>query len=196
MNTLYGRELANVIPRGITGHQARTMFSELTRWLANAYQTLTEYQSTGTIGMIFPGLAKVKFYFTGEAVAAAKQYLDSTNAMLQKYFPQMPASTERLPDLQFTQLQTSVSGTSVAVREVDQMFGTPWSAELSNDIVEAAGTVSAWLANKVAKVVGNTLGGILGQTWWILLLGAGGVWVYYRIAGGGLAKRLAERIRS
>ena len=191
---LYGRELANTIPRGITGYQARAMFGTLTRWLANAYQTLAEYKSTGGIAAIFPAAALAKFAFTKEATDAATRYLDSTNAMLQKYYPQMPESNAQLADLQFAQLQTSVISTSIAVREIDQMFGTPWSTELANDIVEAAGTVSAWIASKTAKVVGNVLGGILGKAWWVILLGAGGVWVYYRIAGGGLAKRLAERI--
>jgi len=194
MKTLYGRELASIIPRGVTGYQARSMFGDLTRQLSNAYQTLTEYQSTGAIAVIFPALAAVKFAITKDAVAAAKQYLDSTNAMLQKYYPQMPESAVKLADLQFAQLQTAVSGTSVAVREIDQMFGTPWSTELTNDIITAAGTVSAWIAGNAAKIVGNVAGGILGKAWWLILLGAGGVWIYYRVASGGFVKRIAERV--
>jgi hypothetical protein len=191
--TLYGRELANTIPRGITGYQARAMFGTLTQWLSNAYQTLAEYKATGGIAVIFPAAAVAKFAFTKEATDAAIRYLDSTNAMLQQYYPQMPESAAQLPDLQYSQLQTSVSGTSVAVHEIDQMFGTPWSTELANDIVAAAGTVSAWIAGNAAKIVGNVAGGILGKAWWVVLLGAGGVWVYYRVHGG-LAKRIAKRI--
>jgi hypothetical protein len=192
MSTLYGRELANVIPRGITGHQARTMFGEMTRWLGNAYQTLVEYQNTGSIAVIFPTLAAVKFVVTKDALAAAKQYLDSTNDMLNQYYPQMPASNAKLADLQFKQLQTSVSGASVAVREVDLLFGTPWAEELTRDIVEAAGTISAWIAANTAKVAGNVLGGILGKAWWVLLLGAGGAWIYYHQTAGRLTRRLTK----
>lgn len=194
MNALRGRELAEIIPRGITGHQARGMFGDLTRSLGNAYQTLAEYQSTGAIGVIFPALATVKFAITKDAADAAKRYLDGTNEMLKKYYAQMPESNMALTDLQYQQLQTSVSGTSTAVSEIDQMFTTPWSTELADDIIEASGTVSAWIAGKAAKVVGNVAAGIIGKAWWLVLLGAGGVWIYYRIAGGGLTKRLAERI--
>lgn len=188
MSTLYGQELASVIPRGITGYQARAMFGEMTGWLGNAYQTLAEYKSTGAIGIIFPALAAVKYAVTGEAVDAAKRYLDTTNDMLQKYYPQMPESNDKLADLQYKQLQTSVAGTSIAIREVDQMFGTPWSVELTNDIVEASGTVTAWLAANAAKVAGNVAGSIIGKVWWLILLGAGGIWVYHRYTTGRLTR--------
>jgi hypothetical protein len=193
MSVLRGKALAEVIPRRVTGYQARSMFGDLTRSLGNAYQTLAEYQSTGAIGVIVPALAAVKFALTRDAINAAKQYLDSTNDMLKKYYAQMPESNATLTDLQFQQLQASVYGTSIAVSEIDQLFTTPWSAELADDIINAAGTVSAWIAGKTSQVVGDVLGSILGKTWWILLLGAGGVWIYYRVAGK-VTKRLAERI--
>jgi hypothetical protein len=189
MSALQGRALAEIIPRKTTGYQARSMFGKMTQALHNAYLTLSEYQSTGSIGIIMPTLALVKFSITADAITAAKQYLDSTNAMLSKYYAQMPVSDAVLTDLQYQQLQTSVSGASVAVNQIDQMFSTPWSAELASDIALAAGTITAQIATTTARVVGSAAGSFLGKTWWLLLLGAGGVSAYFLIQ-----RRIAKRI--
>jgi hypothetical protein len=187
---LYGRALANIIPRSTTGYQARGIFGKLTTSLNNAYRTLDAYNSTGSIAIVMPALAALKFVITKEAVSAAKAYLDSTNTMLQKYYQQMPESHSILTDLQYQQLQTSVSGTSAAVHEIDDMFSTPWGAELAYDLATAAGTVTAWLATTTAKVAGNALGEFFGKAWWVVLLGAGGVGTYFLIK-----KHLVTRVK-
>jgi hypothetical protein len=173
---LYGRALADQIPTTTTGHQAREMFGQMTEALAGAYSTLEAYGDTGVLGAIAPGASFVRDVIDGDAIAAARQYLDSTNDMLQRYFPQMPESDEILSDLQLQQLRTAVSGTSTAVREIDQLFSTSWLNELSDSIVESAGTVSAQIASTVAKVGGSFVGGL----WWLIALGLGALVVWHK----------------
>jgi hypothetical protein len=154
---LYGKALANQIPDTTTGHQARLMFGAMTSALQGAYQTLASWDSTGVAQ--WTGL-------DAGAVAAARQYLDGTNDMLGKYFPDMPASDATLTTQQLAELRTAASGSSVAVKEIDELFGTSWLSELVDAIIEACATVSSAIANTVAKVGGSFLGGI----WWVLLL--------------------------
>jgi hypothetical protein len=193
MSALQGRALADIIPRKTTGYQARSMFGKMTQALHQAYQTLAEYQSTGSIAVIMPTLAAVKFAITGDAITAARQYLDSTNTMLAKYYAAMPESNAVLTDLQYQQLQTAVSGASVAVNQVDQMFSTPWSSELASDLAAAAGTITAQIATTAAKVAGSAVGSFVGKTWWLLLLGAGGVSAYFLIQRR-IQRRVVKRI--
>jgi hypothetical protein len=173
---LYGRALADQVPTTTTGHQAREMFGQMTEALSGAYSTLESYGDTGALGAIVPGASLLREAIDGEAIAAARQYLDSTHDMLQRYFHQMPVSNEVLSDLQLQQLRTSVSGTSTAVREIDQLFATTWLNELSDSIVESAGTVSAQIASTVAKVGGSFIGGM----WWLIALGLGALVVWHK----------------
>jgi hypothetical protein len=164
---LYGKALANQIPATVTGHQARTMFGAMTSALQGAYVTLANWDSTG--------IAQATGLDAG-AVAAARQYLDSTNEMLQGYYPQMPESNDPLTALQLQQLRTSASGSSVAAKEIDELFGTSWLSELVDAVIEACGTVSSAIASTVAKVTGSFLGGM----WWLIALGLAGLLAWHK----------------
>ena len=166
---LYGRQLANQVPTSTTGNQARLMFGLMTSALGNAYATLAEYDGTG--------FARWSGLDAG-AVDAARGYLDGTNEMLARYYADMPTSDDVLSEHQLTELRASVSGASVACKEIDDLFSTSWLAELADALIEACGTVSAAIAGTVAKVAGSFLGG----AWWLIAAGVGGwlAWKYYR----------------
>jgi hypothetical protein len=179
---LYGKALANQIPATTTGHQARTMFGAMTEALAHAYDTLGAYDAStpgaaaGALSGIFPFLGAASAALDPGEVAAAQSYLDSTNEMLAKYFPRMPASDDVLTDQQLAELRTSVSTSSAAVQIIDELFGTSWLSQLSDSIVEACGTVTAAIASTVAKVGGSMIGGM----WWLLALGLGGLLLWHK----------------
>lgn len=173
---LYGKQLAKQVPDTVSGNQARVMFGAMTRSLANAYSTLANYDSLGIAQ--FTGL-------DAGSVEAARHYLDTTNAMIGGYYGNMFEDDAALTDLLLQQLRASVSASSVAVKTIDDLFGTPWLSELCDAIVEAAKTVSATIANNVSKVAGSFIGG----TWWLWLLVLGGVILAtrYKRAGKGAA---------
>jgi hypothetical protein len=164
---LYGKALAKQIPDSVTGHQARTMFGAMTSNLESAYITLANWDSTG--------IAQSTGLDAG-AVAEAKQYLDGTNEMLGKYYPQMPASSDPVPAEQLAQLRTAVSTCSVAIKTIDDLFGTSWLSELVDSLIEAIGTVTAAVANTVAKVAGSFLGGV----WWLIPPALFVLWLWHR----------------
>lgn len=151
---LYGKALANTIPATTTGYQARSMFGKMTKQLGNAYATLANYDPSG--------IAQKSGIDAG-SVKAARQYLDSTNDMLGKYYAQMPESNEPLTADQLQKLKTSVSGASVAVKTVDDLFGTPFWRELAGDITEAAKTVTKAIASSPFGIgAGVAAAGIIG----------------------------------
>lgn len=169
---LYGKALANQVPASTTGNQARIMFGAMTAALSSAYGTLANYDSTG--------IAQATGLDAG-SVDAARSYLDSCNQILSQYFPSMPISDIQLDSHQLAQLKTAVSTSSVAVKTIDDLFGTPWLQELCDAIVEAAATVTATIANTVSKVGGSFVGG----TWWIWLLLAVGLVLVTRLRNSG-----------
>jgi hypothetical protein len=164
---LYGKALAKQIPDATTGHQARLMFGLMASALGGAYVTLGNWDSTG--------LAQATGLDAG-AVAAARQYLDSTNGMLTEYYDMMPESDEQLTADQLTRLRVAASTSSVAVREIDLLFGSSWLAELVDALIEACGTVSAAIANTVAKAAGSFIGGF----WWAIVIGLGALWAWHK----------------
>jgi len=174
---LIGKALANQVPASTTGNQARLMFGAMTSALSGAYSTLADYDSTGIAQ--WTGL-------DAGSVDSARGYLDSCNGILQKYFADMPISDAQLDSHQLQELKTAVSTSSVAVSTIDELFKTSWLQELCDAIVQAAGTVTAAIANTVSKVGGSFVGG----TWWIwLLLGMGLILVTrYKNAGGSHAQ--------
>jgi len=176
---LYGKELANTIPATITGNQARSLFGNLTVSLHNAYNTLASYDSTGT--------ARVTGLDAG-SVKAARDYLDSTNDMLGKYYPQMPANNSPLPATQLAQLRTAVSTTSVAVKTIDDLFNTSWLSEIAISIVQAVPQV----ISKVSEGTSSVLWAFFKNTWWIFVGAAvvvGGV-----VYAASSASRSVERV--
>ncbi len=138
---LTGKALANTIPSTVTGHQARQMFGKMTQALQGAYVTLQNYDASG--------IAQTTKIDAG-SIKAARSYLDSTNTMLGKYFPNMPASNNPLTAEQLKQLKLCVSSASTAVKTVDDMFSTTWLAELFAEIQDAA--------KGIVKKAGDTLG--------------------------------------
>ena len=165
---LTGKQLAAQVPDSTTGNQARTMFGDMAAAAQGAYATLASYDAGDFAGLDFG------------SVQAAREYLDSTETMIQGYYSQMPADDNPLAALQLQQLKTSVSGCSVAVQTIDDLFSTSWAADLADSIVTAAGTVSSAIANTVAKVAGSFLGGM----WWLIAIGIGGYLLYLRIKKG------------
>jgi hypothetical protein len=164
---LYGKALARQIPDNVTGHQARRMFGLMTSALGNAYATLASYDGLG--------IASATGLDAG-AVEAARQYLDTANGILQDYFPHMPESDELLTAQQLAELRASASTSSVAAKEVDELFLTSWLDELVDSLIEAIGTVGAKVGAAVAKVAGSFIGG----WWWAIALGLGGLWAWHR----------------
>jgi hypothetical protein len=178
---LVGKQLAAQIPDATTGNQARTMFGAMATALSNAYATLDSYQHDSrvqaTIGTaLFTPVALV-YGATPDAIGPAREYLDSTNDMIQGYYGNTFEDDAQLtPDL-LEQLRTSVSGTSVAVQTIDDLFGTSWASELGDSVVSACGTVSAAIANTVAKMAGSFIGGM----WWIAIPAAVALF-YWKVA--------------
>jgi hypothetical protein len=138
---LYGKALSAQVSPTTTGNQARNMFGKMTASLGNAYATLKNYDPKG--------IAQKSGIDAG-SVKAAKDYLDNTNAMLAKYYKQMPATDQVLTADQLNKLKVAVSTSSVAVKTVDDMFGTSWGSELFGEITKAGKMIIA----KVADTVG------------------------------------------
>jgi hypothetical protein len=167
---LFGKQLANQVPDTTTGNQARAMFGAMADSLSNAYATLNSYQWDSRLqAMVLTAAATVAapiYGLTPDTVAPAKEYLDSTNTMIQGYYANTFEDDATLTTDLLQQLRTSVSATSAAVKTVDDLYSTSWASELADNIVEAAGTVSAKIANAVAKVAGSFLGGM----WWLIAI--------------------------
>lgn len=162
MSQLYGKALANQIPDGTNGHQARVAIGAMTATLAAAYDKLAEYDGTG--------FASATGIDAG-SVAAARQYLDGANEALAKYFPQMPASDDKLSAELLTKLRVCVSVASTAAQYIDENFSTSFLGELADAVIAACATVAGEVANAVSKVAGSFIGG----TWWIWALLAVGL---------------------
>ena len=142
---LYGKALAKTIPAETTGYGARKMFGEMTQALANAYATLKNYDPNNIAQ--FSGI-------DAGSVKTAREYLDSTNAMLAKYYAQMPESSAKLTADQLNKLKTAVSTSSVAVKTVNDLFGTSWSMELTKEIAKAAVEVPKQVLHGAAEAIG------------------------------------------
>jgi hypothetical protein len=158
---LSGKALANTIPATTTGYQARNMFGLMTGQLANAYRTLDNYDSWG--------IAE-KTGIDAGSVKAARQYLDSTNSMLSKYYAQMPESSNALTSDQLTKLKAAVSTSSVAVKTVDDLFGTSFWKELGGEIVNAAKTVAKAVNEGIGFSAGMIAAGAVGVGFLILAI--------------------------
>lgn len=182
---LYGKALAETVPATTTGHQARAIFGQLASTVHSAYETLASYDSTG--------VARATGLDAG-SVAAAKQYLDSTNDMLAKYYPQMPASTAPLAAQQLAQLRTAVSTTSVAVKTIDDLFSTSWLSEVGTSIAQAAPQV----VGKVGEGISSVLFAFLKETWWIFagagVVLVGGAYAYSKLSA--VPAQVARKIRT
>ena len=142
---LSGKALAASIPATTTGYGARKMFGEMTQALGNAYGTLKNYDPNG--------IAQKSGIDAG-SVKAAKDYLDSTNTMLAKYYKQMPASSDPLTADQLKKLKVAASTSSVAIKTVNDLFGTSWAMELSMEIAKAAVDVPKQILHGAAEAVG------------------------------------------
>ncbi|MDD5551333.1 MAG: hypothetical protein PHS34_08740 [Candidatus Omnitrophica bacterium] len=142
---LYGKALANTIPAETTGYGARKMFGEMTQALANAYSTLQSYD---------PNRIAERSGIDAGSVKAARDYLDSTNAMLAKYYKQMPESSNKLTADQLNKLKVAASTSSVAVKTVNDLFGTSWAMELTKEIGKAAVEVPKQVLHGAAEAVG------------------------------------------
>ena len=173
---LYGKQLAKQISDSTTGNQARRMFGAMADALANAYATLDSYKWDSALqAMVVPGGAAI-YGLTPDAVTPAREYLDSTNAMIEGYYGNMFEDDAELTSALLDQLRTSVSVSSTAVKTVDDLYGTSMLSDLCDSIVDAAGTVVAKVANGVSKLAGSFIGG----TWWIWALIGAGAFVWYK----------------
>lgn len=146
---LTGKALANTLTTKTTGYQARAMFGKMTAALSNAYATLDNYGPSTATQVVAPVTIAVKKLDAG-SVKAARQYLDSTNAMLSKYYPLMPENSSPLPSKQLEQLKLCVSSASTAAKTVDDLFETSWAAELFAEIANAA--------KEIVKKAADTIG--------------------------------------
>jgi len=138
---LTGKALANTVTANTTGNQARAMFGQMTKALSNAYATLKNYDSSSVAERSGIDAGSVK---------AARQYLDSTNAMLGKYYPNMPATNDKLTATQLSQLKLCVSSASTAAKTIDDLFSTSWASELTAEIANAA----KGIISKAGDIVG------------------------------------------
>ena len=150
---LYGKALANEIPATTTGYQARSIFGKLTAKLSTAYQVLRDYDPSG--------IAKASKIDAG-SIDAARSYLDSTNTMLAKYYKQMPESDAVLTADQLKKLKVAVSTSSVAVKTVDDLFGTSFWKELGGEILTAGKNIINKTASAFAPTIGIVAVGAVG----------------------------------
>jgi hypothetical protein len=158
---LCGKDLARQVPKEISGHDARRMYGALTASLHQAYAVLDAWNE----GRALVGVVVHVAAIDAGAVQAARGYLDTTNDMLGAYYGHVIPTDEAIPEQQLVELRASVSTSSVAVRTIDDLFGTSYLAELVAEIVDACGTVSAKAAAAAAKVLGSTLGAL----WWVVV---------------------------
>jgi hypothetical protein len=142
---LTGKALANTIPTTTTGYGARKMFGEMTQAVSNAYGTLETYD---------PHKTAQRTGLDAGSVKAAKNYLTSTTAMLAKYYKDMPESSDVLTASQLKKLKTAASTSSVAVKTVNDLFGTSWAMELTHEIATAAVEVPKAILHGAAEAVG------------------------------------------
>lgn len=141
----YGKALAALIPVTTTGHQARIIFGQMTASLAKAYATLKAYDPSG--------IAAASRIDAG-SINAARNYLDSTNKMLAGYYTQMPVSNNVLTADQLNKLKLSVSASSIAVKTVDDLFGSSFWKELGTEILRTAKVA----LDKINKGIGLSAG--------------------------------------
>lgn len=142
---LTGKALAKTISEDTTGYDARKMFGEMSQAVANAYGTLQTYD---------PHKTAQRTGLDAGSVKAARNYLDSTNTMLAKYYKDMPESSDKLTAVQLKKLKTAVSTSSVAVKTVNDLFGTSWAMELTKEIGKAAVEVPSEILHGAAKAIG------------------------------------------
>lgn len=161
MSQLYGKALANQIPDSTTGNQARVAFGAMSATLHAAYEKLAEYDPSG-IGQ-WTGI-------DAGSGQAARNYLDSANDAMGKYYQQMPQSDDPLSSELLTKFKAAVSISSTACQYIDENFSTAFLGELTDAVIDACATVVGRVANGVSKVAGSFVGG----TWWIWLLGIAG----------------------
>ena len=138
---LTGKALANTVTANTTGNQARAMFGQMTKALSNAYATLKNYDSSSVAERSGIDAGSVK---------AARQYLDSTNTMLGKYYPNFAANNDKISSTQLTQLRLCVSSASTAAKTIDDLFSTSWASELTSEIANAA----KGIISKAGDIVG------------------------------------------
>lgn len=142
---LYGKALANTIPATTTGYGARKMFGEMVQALKNAYGTLQTYD---------PNKTAQRSGLDAGSVKKAREYLDSTNATLAKYYKDMPESSAKLTAQQLKELKASASISSAAVKTVNDLFGTSWAMELTREIGKAAVAVPKAVIHGAAEAIG------------------------------------------
>lgn len=157
----YGKALSAKVPTTTTGYQARAMFGQMTTWLARAYGTLKAYDPSG--------IAAASRIDAG-SIKAAREYLDSTNTMLAKYYAQMPASDAVLTADQLNKLKVAVSTSSVAVKTVDDLFGTTFWKELGTEIVQAGKDIVKKINTGIGFSAGMIAAGAVGVGFLILAI--------------------------
>jgi hypothetical protein len=158
------------------------MFGAMAKAISDAYATLAAYHwDSGLQAMVIPGGALI-YGLTPDTVTPAKEYLDSTNTMIQGYYANTYEDDATLTPALLDQLRASVSVTSVAVKTIDDLYGTSWLSELCDSIVAAAGTVAAAVANTVGKIAGS----FIGEFWWEIALGVAGLVLISRFKSGKL----------
>jgi hypothetical protein len=157
----YGKALSAKIPASTTGYQARAMFGQMTGWLSKAYATLKNYDPSG--------IAAASRIDAG-SIKAAREYLDSTNQMLAKYYAQMPATNDALTADQLNKLKVAVSTSSVAVKTVDDLFGTSFWKELGTEIVQAGKEIVSKVNTGIGFSAGMIAAGAVGVGFLILAI--------------------------
>lgn len=157
----YGKALSAKVPSNTTGYQARVMFGQMTGWLSKAYATLTNYDPSGIAAATRIDAGSIK---------AAREYLDSTNTMLAKYYKQMPESNDVLTADQLNKLKVAVSTSSVAVKTVDDMFGTSFWKELGTEIVQAGKEIVSKVNTGIGFSAGMIAAGAVGVGFLILAI--------------------------
>jgi len=157
----YGKALSAKVPTNTTGYQARAMFGQMTAWLAKSYATLQNYDPSG-----FAAATRID----AGSIKAARDYLDSTNTMLAKYYAQMPASNDVLTADQLNKLKVAVSTSSVAVKTVDDLFGTSFWKELGTEIVAAGKEIVSKVNTGIGFSAGMIAAGAVGVGFLILAI--------------------------
>ena len=82
--------------------------------------------------------------------------------MLAKYYKQMPESDSVLTADQLKKLKVAVSTSSVAVKTVDDLFGTSFWKELGGEILTAGKNIINKTASAFAPTIGIVAVGAVG----------------------------------
>jgi len=172
---LYGPNLSVYVPDPCTWAQAQTILHSCGDACTSAYSVFDDVSAGNSQGLVSSATMALVAAASGQAqMAQLKSQLDDTYARVMATESTFGDAAAADPDgdegnvdsSNMVFLQNAVSLTSSMMATIDSFFDVDLLADLSDAIVNTADKISATVANTVAKMAGNVVGGL----WWVILL--------------------------